>query len=412
MNDILLTDFNFNPSGDSSTLTIPCTTMKYLQDAEYLDNFGFYQELFGVFSFMTLNKQGKYVLSRHKSGSTLWDQYKSCMYKTSGLGVTRGSTEINAIPHYLHETWCNDELLNSCFQHLNTWRNGDMTDEDLAPYFNQIVKQFMHGATKSLRATLAISNLHDFNSVKFADNVDSKTIRKLRNKESDLSGWLKLVVDTAEDGESQMNIQGFVSENDFDKRGVYTGKITDAIAELRSRAKGSLTNLMNNGGMVDVRGRAITSIILASGSYFQAVVNEFQATCDSLMTNCRRVSREQFTAMGITKYVYFVDGMPVIPLEELGGVDEMLVGTTNVLAIVQAGNIVLGTSFSNIPNEYDDIAYKLVRNDNMTYAGNDEFGEPIYRYGQYHFLSHSLLGTAIANSDMFVGSVTFTEPSE
>lgn len=400
-------------TGDFSQqmITVPSSNVQRLQRSEYLDTFNFWQALTGLFSYMKLNTSGKYTINKMKAKSLLLNQYRSCAGYTANGGIVNGKQEFDAIPHYFFDTFCDDELLNSCFEALIQWReNGskDMMSPEAVEYFDEIVRTWQAGAAQSLRNTLAIANLHDLDSAALSPDATNEDKNQLKSANLDLLGYIALQNSLANEYPN-LDVAGSFNSGDFTDDGVFTGDVLAIVDDYRSASSSQLSSLIVS-GISNIGVMSSQAVIVASPSFYHAVVRAYNTQQNQLMTNGQRITKTVETAAGITQNVYRIDGMVVVPLAEVSALDHVLLGNTHYFGIWTSGNVNLGTSFSSIPR-LDNIGLQIVRNTNVIPVGVDENGQTKYDYGRISALSHALLATAIADPTMNIGHTVYREPA-
>ena len=83
--------------------------------AEYQDNFGYYQNTFGVYSYMTMTSQLEYRIHYQKGAPLLWQPHNSCAW-TPTQTVSMGTDTIAPCRAKINEQHCYDEFFNSIYQ--------------------------------------------------------------------------------------------------------------------------------------------------------------------------------------------------------------------------------------------------------------------------------------------------------
>lgn len=414
MENKLLLPFDFDQIGTTQVLTLPSKNIEALQRAEYLDTFGFWQSLTGLFGYMKINRLGKYTLNHLKADSGMWNQWKNCAGMTINGGVKNGSTEITPIPHYFLDSFCDDELLESCFESLIRWQeSGDrsMLTPEATRYLNLLVRTWQEGAYMGLRKTYALANLHDSATVAYDAGATTEDINRFKSADTDLKSYLALMVELATGDYPNANDATLYDAADFNASGSFIGDLMTVYADTKAASSSKLQGLINSGGRKVVGNKVFQACIVVSNSFYNAVIEEYNTQISTAMTNGQRITVADETASGITQRVYRLDGMIIVPLDEINGVDEILAGTTHYFGIWASGNVSLGGSFTRLPKESGDVGLKVSRNTDFVQVGTDANGLPIYESHRWFALSQALLATAIADATMVTGHVLYVEPA-
>lgn len=369
--------------------------------ANYMDTFGFWQSRFGLYSYMRLNKLNKFTIYSPQGHPLMLQPWNSCSVTPTG-SLTVGQRELEPEKAVIFEKFCFDELLDSCFQHFIEWSaSGDnMMDANGSAMFNELVNEMMANAALAFRASLASGDLYNVNTVEYsADNTANLTTMFGRTHGT-FQGWVKLLMDMASaEGVGHLN-QGLMSESDFDETG-YTGNIIELYDKLRANAKRPMRTIINQGGVM-VGGRSrFTPLFVVSDLMFNAVINEYNALADQVATNRVRISRQEVNnGTGTTPtMIYFIDSTPIIPLSDISVFDAYVEANTHFAGIIGSGNIQMGTSFANIPQNIEDGIAMMFGQE--TDGGRED-------YGTYWFRSHMLGKAAIADTDYISSTILQT----
>lgn len=175
-----------------------------------------------------------------------------------------------------------------------------------------------------------------------------------------------------------------------------TNVAEDLIDPLRDAAPSDLQTLLNEGGVISGAGTAQPIIIVGTPQY-NAIAAEWRAQCVSVTCLNPRLTAEtiETTINGrqVKVHVYYIDGIPVIPISDINYYDRYVNTTTHFAAITVAGNINLGASFDTLGQLDNDNAGILIQRK----TDLDELGK-------YLFLAHALFGTFIADHDFIVAT--------
>ncbi len=179
--------------------------------------------------------------------------------------------------------------------------------------------------------------------------------------------------------------------------------VTNIYDALKAAAKPELRQLVDEGGVAgSVSGSDFMPIVLVSSSIHSAIALEFNTLCVAVTCLNPRITRREFTTTtpkgSRVVFVYYIDGVPVIPISDINCYDQYLTGATHLMAITASGNIGLGSSFDALP---------------VVDGGGGEVGILIERetsainLGKYYFLSHALFATTLADTNFYVGTQEF-----
>lgn len=396
---------NFIP--DNGQLFFSAQELNSLQRSAYTDTFGFYQRLFGVFSYMQLNKKNKFVVHTPKGHPLVWQPWKACAYNETG-SLTINTRELIPDPIYLKERFCHDELLFSAYEHMLEWSASGMVDldDEGTRLLNTLIEEFMANAAYGLRMTATAGDLYDISTVPLSADNTATLNELIALTHNTFKGWLKLSMDlAANEGKGWMNL-AVTDDQDFDEVTGFTGNILDLFDTLKANARKPLRQLINRGGIVREGRFTFLPLIVLSDSYFNAVVDRYNFESDRVATNRVRLTMRSFGGENspTPQRVFYLDDMlPIIPMEEINGFDTYLKGQTHFAGIIASGNVQLGSSFAGIPEniENPNIGMMIGRNNDIT---RDD-------YGKFSVLSHALTKVAIADPEYFVGTTTYTEPA-
>ena len=391
------------PDGQANGFAFETGEMNQMVRAEYLDTFGFYQNLFGVYSYMRMNRKQKYILHQPKGTKLVWQPYTSCSYDSTGT-LQMGRREL--IPEFIamNEKWCQDELLDSTYEHwMEAVANGDLilTDEGVAA-FNLMMEELMANSVEGLRATLSAGRLYNVNTVNYSEDNTTTITDMFKKTHGSARGWVKLAYDLAKEKYDHLNVASF-DDSDFEGEGDYTGDIVKLLENLKKAAPKPLRQLINHGGMIRGGGRSFMPLIGLSDSFFNAVVRYWNAESEKTATNRTRITRERIAAENspTPQFVYYLDGiLPIVPLQDVSAYDEYLKGRTHFAGIFGSGNIQMGHQFGVIPEvERDQIGLMVAK---VTDPSRDN-------YGQYVVKSHAAVKAAIADPNYMVSTIGYTE---
>lgn len=372
----------------------------------YADDFGFYQRLFRLYTYMPMNKKNKFIIHSPKGHPLMWQPYTSCSYSETG-SLTVGRRELEPEPIYMKEGFCHDIIMDSCYEHMIQYAASGMVDLDAEAQeiFRQFIEEVLTNAAWGYRLTLTSGQLYDVNAVEFSADNTANITDLFKRTHGTARGWVKLLHDMSLDGYGHLDLN-LTDSGDFDSLGFFTGSIVELLDALIKNAKKPFRSLINRGGIVQEGRLSFYPLVVLSDGYFQAVVDYYNAEASKIATNRMRITKRNFGGDNTPtpQSVYYLDDrLPIIPLSDVNGYDQYLKGTTQFAGIIASGNVQLGTSFGAIPEDIEDrdIGVMVEREDRIS---SD-------KYGRYTVLSHSLVKSALADPDYAVATIDYTEPA-
>lgn len=392
---------NFNRLRNIVTFEAP--SLNAFVREELLDSSSFYQEQFGVYSYMQLNQQLKYVIHSLKGSPLMWQPHNACGWDPTG-SLRVGTREFEPCRAKINETVCYDELFDSCFRAFLNWSgNGPVTmNAQGMNMVNQLVQTIAENATLGARLTLTVGQMYE-GDVVFNDKTPQNIKELFTKTVGTCKGWVELVRELAiQEQYAHLNVPGLFIPADFDGN-KYIGNVVDLYDELQAAAPNELQSLINEGGVVNSFSNSFMPLFLVSTSVYNKLIAEYRQQGAGVVVLDPRLTRREFpvTVGGRTtiKFVYYIDDTPVVPISEISYLDQYLTGSTHLAAITAAGNIGLGTSFAAMPDlNGGQVGLRIQMADD-----NDKFGE-------YSFLAHSLFAATLADPNYFVGTQTFVQP--
>jgi hypothetical protein len=99
-------------------------------------------------------------------------------------------------------------------------------------------------------------------------------------------------------------------------------------------------------------------------------------------------------------YAYFIDDTVVVQVNEISKFDRMVTGTSHFAYLTISGVIQLGGSFANIPTLNESEVAVLT-----------QLSTDVEDYMTFKFLAHSLLATAINDTDYIAGNYEYALPA-
>lgn len=372
----------------------------------YADDFGFYQRLFQLYTYMPMNTRRKFIIHTPKGHPLMWQPYTSCSYEETG-SITIGRRELEPEPIYMKEGFCHDVLMDSCYDHMIQYdRNGQVDlSEEARMVFQKFIDELLSNAAWGFRLSLTSGKLFDVDTVGFSDDNTANLTALFKRTHGTTRGWVKMFHDLALAEYPWLDLN-LTDASDFDAAGFYNRNIVTLLDELVKNTKKPFRNLINRGGVVQEGRARFLPLIVLSDSYFQAVVDHYNIEAEKIATNRMRITRRTFGGENTptpNSVFYLDDRLPIIPLSDINGYDAYVKGTTHFAGIIASGNIQMGTSFAAIPEDVEnqDIGVAIERE---TRISSDN-------YGRYTVLSHALAKAALADANYAVGTISYTEPA-
>jgi len=405
---------NFIP--ENNQMFFSSKDLNSFQRAEYQDTFGFYQQNFGLYSFMRLNRMYKYIVHTPKGTPLVWQSYNSCNYDETG-SLTIGQRELTPDPVYMNEKFCHDVLLDSAYEHFLQWGgDGDIDlNEEGQKMLNALIAELMSNAAYGARLSLTGGQLFGNtaagvlgnNNINFDGAVTNNIKDLFYRTHPSVRGWVKLFVDmAASDSQfSHLNMSGILPTQ-FDSTANFLGDILDVYDQLRAGAPKPLQQLINRGGIIQAGRQSFTPLFVVSDSMYAALIDAYNRESGLAATNRPRIVPRDVSPAGSAapSIVYYLDNrVPVVPLCEVNGFDEYLTGQTHFAGIIASGNIQLGTSFTSVPMNVENADVGMIIERDTSFSNNT--------YGRYTFASHALMKAALADHQYAVATVQYAQPS-
>lgn len=396
---------NFNT--DNMSLMFPSQTMNALLEEQVYDHFDFYQSQFGVYSFMRLTHDMKHRVHNLTTTPFIWQKHRSCTITPAGI-IRNNVQETSPSKAVALSSFCYDELFDSCFKVGLAWDGQGPLELDGVGerLYNQLLRKVLQSMVFGARGALTAGELWAGNSLGFAEGVSQAVQDLIYQTKDTAQGWIQLTkLKAAEPGNSHMNIAGLFTADDFDGN-KYVGSganilesVLGLVDTMREKSTADMTSIMDQGGVMGTDGMSGMPIIKMSTHIYAAVPRALRYQQEQLVTNGRRITSEVIPYGNRNYTVYYIDGMPVIPVHDLNMWDKYLATTTHMAAITVSGNINLGASFTNLPG---------IGNEGM--AVRIKMSDDNEDYGKYSFRSDSLFSTLIADTDFYSGGVVTMTP--
>ncbi len=388
----------------------------------YSSDEDWWQAAFRTFGYMTVNRAGKYTVTGIYSNPRFFRKYESCILYSSNGGVKSNTRSVDACHMYLKDNWCADDLLGDCYHHLLQYdSSGDapsMTPEADRLY-GQYMAEMAWNYKKSMHLTLALGNAFPDISGMFADGLDWGTRKDLEEGANNTcDGWFTQWLIASQSGKSHLNVQGVINQGEFAEGCEYNGNIHEAIKKLICAAKPKLKRLINGGNYGTPSRVGSQAQIVVDCDFYQAVIDAYDYQCQLPAQNCELITKRAVTALGVTKDVYYIKGMPVVELASVSGLNEFLQGSLRFIGIVGNGYIQLGNSMGDLSEgrtaeSTTDVgmSMKIWKNEGQTpiniYDSKGNIKDVKYMTGDMHTSTHALTRTVLVDTDCMVGSFVY-----
>lgn len=401
-------DANWDPS--DRAVEFSTGNMNQILAEEFMEDFDFWQNQFGVFSTMRINEDRNFTVSHIRSNPLLVQPHKACDWNPIG-GLTFDHKEYAPCKAKINTEQCYDELFKSCFKHFLQWNEAQpvrFSAGEGARFFNLLVNVMMRSAVQGVKVTNTMGRFFDYDKVKteFGDKVGTD-IRKLfmqtvANKEI-CAGYMYLLKELGEK-KDHANID-FTKAIDYTNKGI-EGELHDATRLVTDCLPADLDHIYTAGEeeYIDIFGRTrvIMPIWFATMDWYKKIKEEYDTQDNETMlilNKKRKVTARAFQYRKVTKMVYYINGVPVYPVKDPLYTDKYLKGRVSALFLTTTGNIALGGSFNSIKSlSNPDMGLRVqMRTDNE-------------EYGKFSVLGHMLIKNTVLNTDMVAGSVKYIPP--
>lgn len=383
-------------------------TLNALVEAEYNDKFGFYQRQFGVYSYMTLTENLTYRMHYPKGTPFMWQPHNSCAWTPTGT-LSMDTDEITPCKAKINEQFCYDEHLDGSYKAFLQWSGSPQVGMSAAGVqaTNAFIRTIGRNATLGHRMTLSGGQLMDLSSVTFKEGTKTRIEEAYRRTAGTCKGWIELTRDlAANEGITHLD-GGYITAADISTNGEeFVGDnrdIVDLYDEMFNASTGALRDAIVEGGVGGFGDMFYPLWIVAMPEY-RAVYQAYLAQKQSAQLEEARIRRMPFqvqTERGSrTIYVFMIDETVVVPMTEISMFDRWLTGTAHFAYLTLSGVIQLGSNFANIPVPGESEVAMMIQ--------QSQDAEDL---GTYKFLSHSLMATAINDTDYITGDYLFAEPA-
>jgi hypothetical protein len=378
-------------------------------EAEYNDNFGFYQQNFGVYSYMTLTKKLKYKIHYMEGLPLLWQPNNSCSWSPMG-GVQWGNKEIIPCEAKMQVENCHDELYTSVYESFLNWERSGRVNFD--PAYIRVVNEFVNtigkNATLGARMTLTAGQLFDGVTETFKTDTATNIETMFKTSVGVCQGWIDLLIDTAAADATKSHLDGgYVTTDDISADSTqFVGDSRDSLAlydQILAASPQPLYDAVIEGGIGGF-GPQFYPLFLVSPSIYRKIDLDYKAQRSATATNEPRIRKEAFTVQGVrgarTIYVYMIDETVVVPIHEPAHFTRHLTGTPHFAYLTVSGAIQLGSSFTSLPVVgRSDVAMMV------------QFSDQLEDLGKAKMASNALFATAINDTDFICGDYLYAEPA-
>lgn len=377
--------------------------------AEYSDKFGFYQDMFGVYSYMRMTSSLKYKIHYPSGTPFKWQTHNSCAWTPLGT-LSMNTKEIEPCKAKINEQFCYDEFLEGAYKSFLTWERNPTVGFSQAGVtaVNELARTIVKNATIGARMTLVAGQLFDPDTVTYKEGTPSNIQTAFSRTAGTCKGWIELCIETSaipgnEHLQNGLIVSGDISSDGATWTGAATGGFVNFYDAMVAAAPAELKQAIQEGGIGGFSD-IYYPMIIVSGSIYAGAYNDYLAQNEAVAQNKPRIERRAFqltTERGArTVYVYFIDDTVIVPAHEVGMMEQHLVGTSHFAYLTLSGVIQMGVSFANLP--------KL---QNAEVGVMMQVSEDAEDYGTHKFLAHALFATAINDTKYITGDYAFATPA-
>lgn len=391
---------------DLQTLYFTSKDLNAFTRPTYVDNFGYFQDTFGVYGYMTLDRNREFIVHRPKGLPLLWQPDNSCSIDPTKNIVVR-SESIRPERAKMYTTICRDQLFDSCFEQLiryNGTAHPELDTEGNA-ILGELVAELRANMNLAARYILTLGQLHG--NANIDPTLPISTQDLFTRTTTAVRGWLPLFAALADDGFAHLNVNGLIPNDFIQDCKNWGGSIVDIFDALECAAPKPLQNLINSGGFVQSNttgANQFRPLFVISGELHNALAREYRNQSAQIAQNNPRISKRDVInpVSGNPGWVYFIDDIPVIRLDDINGYDQFLTSQTHFAGIIASGNIQLGMAYNSLPNdiEANDAAIIISRNLNPSNGS----------YGDYNMLAFNLFQVSLADPNFAVATQRIVNP--
>lgn len=408
-NEQFLIEPDFNDLGTAAVLEFQVGAINALADAEFNSHVGFYQRTFGTYGYMRFNSLGEYVMHYPSGSPLLLQPHNSCAWTPQGNFSFQKKT-IQPEKAKINVEDCYDEHFGGTFERFIQY--GDSAAVGLSQggvaLTDAMTRLIVGNTTLGARAALTAGGLFtDVTDSQFAEGTPTSIREAFMRTAMVGKGWINAarnlaVADADKYGhlDNSLIANGDVSNDGED----FTGDVLALFDARVGSAKRKLKRAVESGGRGGFGGRNIP-IWIVSTSIVSAVYGAYLDQGVATATNRPRIAQETYqvpTGRGTTApiMVYTIDGVPVIPAEEIEVFTDYLKGTPHFDYLTLTGVIQLGGSFGAIPERgTNNVAVRVQQSQR-----NEDLGKTTY-------LAHMLLASGFNDTDYLAGGYRFNEPA-
>lgn len=379
--------------------------MNALAREEYQDNFGFYQRTFGVYSYMRMTKDLKFVLHYPKDLPFKWQAHNSCAWTPLGT-MTMGTKEIEPCRVKLNEQFCYDEWFDSTYKYLLDWSSGavkfDAVGQNLV---DSMARTIVKNATIGFRMLLVGGQLYSGVTPDWTAGTPARVQDAFLRTANVCKGWIKLLIDLAasdEDAYGHLD-NGLIDAGDIGPDGLtFTGNVVDLYDAMYTGAPRPLQIAIQTGG-VGGFDNLFYPIAIVSRSILAALHLQYIAQNEAAAQNMPRITVREYsvdTERDVRPIrVYFIDNTAFVPLDEIDLLEGQLETSSHFFYLTLSGVIQLGSSFMALPvaNEADVAVMVQLSTD-------------VEDLGTYKFAAHALAAVGINDTDYITGDYFLGSP--
>jgi len=379
-----------------------------LAEGEYNDKYGFYQRQFGLYSYMQMTENMTYRIHYPKGSPFLWQPHNNCSWTPTGT-LSMDQMEVTPCKAKINEQFCYDEHLEGTYKAFLQWEASGRVNFSAAgrAATDALTRTIVENATLGSRMTLVGGQLVDLSAITFKDGVKTRIEEAYRKTAGTCRGWIELArTKAATEGLTHLD-GGWITAADLSSDGTqFLGDnrtIVDLYDEMVANSPAPLQDAIIEGGVGGFGGMFYPIWAVAPPEY-RAVYEQWkvQKASQSLEdARIRRVPYQVQTSRGSrTLYVFFIDDTVVIPISEISMFDRWLTGTAHFAYLTISGVIQLGTNFTSLPVAGESRVAVML-----------QVSQDAEDLGTHKYLSHSLLATAINDTDYLAGDYVFAEPA-
>ncbi len=391
-----------------NALYFETTRLNGLARAQYNDKFGFYQRQFNMYSYMQLTNDMTYRIHYPQGTPLMWQPHNSCAWTPTGT-LSMSNFEITPCKAKVNEQFCYDEYMNGTYRaFLQYSQNPTIGFSEIGRQAtDDLVRTVLKNATLGHRMTLVGGRLHALNQVVFKEGVPSRIEDAFRRTAGTCRGWIELLRERGADAGFEHLDGDYITAADLSADGKqFVGDGRDIVAVYDAIFEDAPTPLQDaiiEGGIGGF-GDTFYPLFLVAPPEYRAVRAAYNAQKDNTLQNEMRITRQEFSIStesgNRTVYVYMIDDTVVVPVQEVAKYDQYLTGTSHFAYLTLSGVIQLGSNFINLPvvNE-SEVAIMM------------QVSEDAEDYGTHKFLAHTVMATAINDTDYIAGGYLYAVPA-